>query len=206
MTRAVLFDIDGVIVDSAKGNAAMYRDLLGKFGYTGPTDEEHTTRNHYTFIDNIRHFAKGASEDEIQKIYQYGSTHQRGYDLMILADGVNDALGHLQPLYSLGVVSSRLHIGIGSLLDHFGIGRFFPVRIGFEDTKEHKPHPAPLLAGAENLEVKPSEIVYIGDAESDIEAAKAAGMKMIHYSLETLPGDHATVSKFSDIPTVIRSM
>ncbi len=205
MIRAVLFDIDGVIVDSVKGNAAMYRDLLGRFGYPGPTDEEHATRNHHTLIDNVRYFANGAPEDDIRKIFEHARKNPRGHELMLLTDGVKGALEALQGRYSLGVVSSRLHVGVGSLLDHFGIGGFFPVRVGFEDTEEHKPHPAPLLFGAEKLGVKPKQTVYVGDAQSDIDAAKAAGMKTVHYSHKILPGDHATVSNFSDIPKVIRS-
>lgn len=119
--RAVLFDIDGVLVDSVRANAQLYRDVLGHFGFRGPTDEEQAERNHHTFIDNIRHYAPGASDELIQKIFDYGVALPRSHDLFVLMDGVKGTLEELGKRYALGVVSSRLHQSIGSLLEYFGL-------------------------------------------------------------------------------------
>ena len=56
---------------------------------------------------------------------------------------------------------------------------YFRTAVAYEDTTRHKPHPEPLLLAANRLKIKPSGTVYIGDAASDMEAAKAAGMKFI---------------------------
>lgn len=206
MIRGILFDIDGVLVDSVRANAQMYRDLLGHFGVPGPTDEEQAASNHRTFIDNIRHYARGASDELIQQIFDYGVSQPRSHDMLVLMDGVKETLQDLHKRYLLGVVSSRLHMGIGSLLDHFGLGALFPVRVGFEDTTKHKPHPGPLLFGAQKLGVKPYEVSYIGDSVTDVEAARAAGMKMVHYATASIPGDHATVSRFRDLVAAIERL
>lgn len=206
MIRAVLFDIDGVLVDSVRANAQLYRDVLGHFGFRGPTDEEQSARNHFAFIDNIRFYAQSDDQELIQKIFDYGVSMPRKYDLMELMGGVKETIEQLQHQYSLGVVSSRLHQAIGSLLEFFGLEKLFPVRVGFEDTEEHKPHPAPLLFGAKKLGLKPAEVVYVGDAATDIEAAKAAGMRMILYASESLPGADVTVRTFSELPQVIKRL
>lgn len=206
MIKAIFFDIDGVLVDSVRANAQLYRDVLGHFGFRGPTDEEQAERNHHTFIDNIRHYAPGASDELIQKIYDYGVALPRSHDLFVLMDGVKGTLEELNKKYSLGVVSSRLHHSIGSLLEHFGIAKYFPVQVGYEDTEEHKPDQAPLLFGAEKLGFKPGEVVYVGDAATDIEAARAAGMRMILYAKESLPGAEATVRMFSELPQAIEQL
>ncbi|MBI4426552.1 MAG: HAD family hydrolase [Candidatus Kerfeldbacteria bacterium] len=201
--KAILFDIDGVLVDSVRANAQLYRDVLRHFGFRGPTDEEQSERNHHTFIDNIRHYAPGASDELIQKIFDYGVVLPRGHDLMVLMDGVREVLVELGKRYALGVVSSRLHASINSLLDYFDLDGLFPVRVGFEDTLEHKPHPAPLLFGAQKLGLSVSQVVYVGDAATDIEAAKAADMRMILYAAQPLPGADVTVEKFSDVPQAV---
>lgn len=203
MIRGILFDIDGVLVDSVKANAKMYRDILGHFGFSGPTDEEQAAHNHRTFIDNVRTYAPGANEELIQKIFDYGISLPRSHDLLVLTDGVKETLEVLARKYPLGVVSSRLHRGIGSMLEFFGLERLFAVHVGFEDTPQHKPHPDPLLFGAKKLNLEPGEVVYVGDARTDIEAAEAAGMKMVHYSPEIVPGDHITVNHFRELVTVV---
>lgn len=206
MIRAILFDIDGVLVDSVKANATMYRDVLGHFGFPGPTDAEQAAHNRRTFIDNIRIYAPGASDELVQKIFEYGVALTHNYDLLVLTDGVKETLEQLSTKYRLGVVSSRLHVGIRGMLEFFSVARYFTVFVGYEDTTEHKPHPDPLLFGAIQLKVEPNEVVYIGDALTDIEAAHAAGMKMVHYSTKTVSGDHLTVSNFSEIPDVIATL
>lgn len=206
MIRATLFDIDGVLVDSVRANAQLYRDVLGHFGFRGPTDEEQAERNHHTFIDNIWHYAPGASDELIQKIYDYGVALPRSHDLFVLMDGVKETLEELGKRYVLGVVSSRLHHSIGSLLEHFGIAKYFPVQVGYEDTEEHKPHQAPLLFGAKKLGLPVAQVVYVGDAATDIEAAKVAGMRMILYAAQPLPGADATIGKFSELPQAIEQL
>lgn len=203
MIKAILFDIDGVLVDSVRANAQLYRDVLGHFGFRGPTDEEQAVNNHRAFIDNIRYFASVATEEQIQQMFDYGISLPRDQGLLRLMDGVDKTLARLQQTYSLGAVSSRLHLGIGSLLEHFGIAKYFPVQVGYEDTEEHKPHPAPLLFGAEKLGLPVSQVVYVGDAATDIEAAKAAGMRMILYAAQPLPGADATIGKFSELPQAV---
>ncbi len=206
MIKAILFDIDGVLVDSVRANAQIYRDVLGHFGFRGPTDAEQAVRNHHTFIDNIRHYAPGVSDELIQKIFDYGVTLPRSHDLFVLMDGVKAALVELKKQYLLGVVSSRLHASINGLLEYFGLDGLFPVRVGFEDTEEHKPHPAPLLFGAKKLGLPVSQVVYVGDAATDIEAAQAAGMNVIHYGVESWPGGHLTVGNFSQLPRALMKL
>ncbi|MBI4092594.1 MAG: HAD family hydrolase [Candidatus Kerfeldbacteria bacterium] len=206
MIKAILFDIDGVLVDSVKANARFYRDVLGHFGFPGPTDAEQAKHNHRTFIDNIRLYAPGASEELIRKIFDYGVALPHSHDMLELMDGVKETLEQLEKQYALGVVSSRLHASIGSLLEYFSLNQLFPVRVGFEDTEEHKPHPAPLLFGAKKLGLPVSQVVYVGDAATDIEAAKAADMRMILYAAQPLPGPDVTIGKFSELPKFLQSL
>ncbi len=57
--------------------------------------------------------------------------------------------------------------------------KYFSIAVAYEDTINHKPHPEPLLFAAKQLGFSVRECVYIGDMETDVRAAKAAGMKIV---------------------------
>lgn len=206
MIKAILFDIDGVLVDSVKANAQLYREVLGYFGFPGPSDEEQARNNHMPFIDNIRLYAAGATDEQVQRMFDYGVALTRDHSQLVLMDGVATTLDQLLDKYILGVVSSRIHPGIGSLLEHFALAKYFSVQVGYEDTEQHKPHPAPLLFAAEKLGLKPEELIYVGDAGTDVQAANAAKMKVILYSHAPLPGADQTVKSFLDIVGVVNTL
>ena len=65
---------------------------------------------------------------------------------------------------------------VAPLLDRLGIAAHFDALVGGGDTVEKKPHPAPLLAACERLNVAPDACVMIGDSENDALAARAAGI------------------------------
>ena len=73
---------------------------------------------------------------------------------------------------------SRIRAGqrVSADLDYLNMQGVVDNIVTSEDTVERKPHPAPLLKGAEKLGLRPAECAYIGDYEGDIIAAKAAGM------------------------------
>ena len=64
----------------------------------------------------------------------------------------------------------------GPLLEHFALHRRAKVIVSGDTLAQRKPHPAPLLHAAAGLAAAPAECIYIGDAERDVLAAKAAGM------------------------------
>ncbi len=206
MIRAILFDIDGVLLDSVKANAAFYRALFGHFGYPGPSDEEMQTRNHYSMRDNIAYYVPDADEARIEEIARHGDTVEAGYDLLEMPDEAPGVLADLARDFPLGLVSSRTRAGIEEYHQFAKLRHFFRALACFEDTEKHKPEPDPLWFAARQLGVARGETVYVGDAVTDIQAAKAAGMKMVLYAPSPLPGADATVGRFGDLPLVIRGL
>jgi beta-phosphoglucomutase-like phosphatase (HAD superfamily) len=76
MIKAVLFDIDGVLIDSFAANLRFYQDLMIKAGYKPPTKEEFGNLFHRTLIDVIKVFTKSTSDDEIMRIYKMGQSRE----------------------------------------------------------------------------------------------------------------------------------
>ena len=76
----------------------------------------------------------------------------------------------------------------------------FDTIVAFEDTAQHKPHPEPLLTAVKRLGISPQEAVYIGDAPTDAQAAKAAGMPVIIYAGKNIKNADADIDSFEQIP------
>ena len=78
-----------------------------------------------------------------------------------------------------GIVTNKATRYTMPLLELLGLGGRAGVVVCGDTTPHTKPHPAPLLAGATGLGVPPSRCVYVGDAERDVAAGVAAGMRTI---------------------------
>lgn len=200
--EAVLFDLDGTLADTAPDlGAAMNRVLIARGSPPLP-------------LDQLRPYASHGARGLLRAAFAIGPDDP-GYATLREA-----FLGE----YAAAVcVESRLFAGIAALLDviearalKWGIvtnkascftlplieglglaGRPGTVVCG-DSTPHAKPHPAPLLAAAAELDVAPPSCVYVGDAERDVIAGVAAGMRTLiarygyiepHELPETWPAD-----------------
>jgi len=88
-----------------------------------------------------------------------------------------------------GIVTSKLSSFTLPLVEHFGWNLRAKCLICGDSLKQNKPHPAPLLEGAKYLGLPPNECLYTGDAITDVQASKAAGMQVIIAGYGYLPND-----------------
>jgi phosphoglycolate phosphatase len=78
-----------------------------------------------------------------------------------------------------GVVTNKFEHLARSVMDGLGIGARAAVVVGGDTCARAKPFPDPLLHAAERLAMKPSAVLYVGDDERDVQAARAAGMPVL---------------------------
>jgi len=208
MIKAVIFDIDGVLLDSFEANLKFYQDLMVEVGHQGrPTREEFPRLFHMNIWDMIKKLTKLESEEEIRKIWELGRTKIPHYrQLLKMPNGAQEVIRILSKDYVIGVVSSRVRRGIEEFFEVSKLKEYFKAAVAYEDTENHKPHPEPLLLAMKQLNVKPEEAVYVGDVESDIQAAKAAGMKVIIYSPTSIEGADLNTSDFKEIPGLVKTL
>ena len=109
----------------------------------------------------------------------------------------------LDKKYKLGVVSGRVKEGIEEYFKACNIKKYLSVCIGFEDYKRPKPSPEPLLIALKRLKVRPKETVYIGDADSDVKAARATKVKVIAFP-KKLKGANAHMTSFKQLPALLK--
>ena len=205
MIRAIIFDVDGVLLDSFEANFLFFQKLFRRTGFTPPTRDEFKPMFHFTMWDVIKSVTRLDDDKKVEEIWNLGRAGEFYTRNPKLSEGVAPIVRQLSKGYSLAVVTSRVQTYMfeGPLAD---LKQYFKVAIGYEDTENHKPHPEPLLLAAKQLDAKPEECAYVGDVENDVKAAKAAGMKVIIYSGEQLKEVDAQTSDFSKIPDLIKTL
>lgn len=181
--KAVLFDLDGTLIDSAPdlGAAAdkmrtdrglpsfpleRYRPMAGA-GARGMLG--------IAFGITPEHPDFAAMREEFFRNYESCMT-QRTY----VFEGVKQLIDSLvEREVAWGVVTNKSMRFAGPLTR--GMSLFSTARtvVGGDTTPHPKPHPAPLLEAARQLKVKPIECVYVGDDLRDMQAGKAAGMATV---------------------------
>jgi len=207
MIKALVFDIDGVLIDSFDANLKFFQDLLSKAGYKPPTKKEYSPIFHLSMLDVIRIFTKSSDEKEIKRVWEMGRSRKVKYPIFLLktTKDLEKTIIELSGKYLLGIVTNRMKEGIYKIPVLSRLQKYFQITVAYQDTKNHKPHPDPLLLACKKLGVNPDEAVYVGDAQSDIIAGKAAGMKVIFFSQVINNNADATTSQFQKLPKLVES-
>jgi len=208
MIKAVIFDIDGVLLDSFEANLKFYQNLMTKSGYSIPSREDYLQLFHLSLMDVIKKITKSSSETEINRIFELGKSHKmlHATEPPPMTKNAEKVVDILSKKYLLGIVTSRIKEGVYESPELAKLQRYFKVVVSYQDTTNHKPHPEPLLLAVKELEVKSEECVYIGDVENDIKAGKAAGMKTILYSKNMVAGADYCTTSFEDLPSIINNL
>ncbi len=181
MTFGVIFDMDGVLIDS---NELIWKAINHAFKPYG-CQLDRSEINQLLGVslrDNLLIWKKKFGVDiDLDNFREQVDAFQFQNLTTVKAD--THLLSLLLELkknnVALGVGTSSSRNRAEKILTALGIREYFPAIIGAEDVTEHKPHPHIFLATAEKLGMKPQWCVVIEDAKAGIEAAKRAQMKAI---------------------------
>lgn len=198
--KAIIFDVDGVLVDSAEANAIFFQNLVSEFGYEPTLEKDFQARNHLPMWDRIAVMIGSNDEKKIRPIWEYGK-ERAAYPVnkVRFPKRLAGTLRLLGKRYRLGIVTGRIKEGLDEYFELTGTRQHFSIAVCYEDTENRKPHPEPLLRAATLLKVKPSESIYVGDADTDVQAAKAAGMHSILVARHRNPDADKTVPDWDGI-------
>lgn len=175
---AVIFDLDGTLIDSAPDIHAAANKVFAIKGL-----EPFPFAVVRSFIGNgvgvlVSRLlaARGLDSDgplHALLVREFISIYEEAYDLTKLYPGVAEMLTDLHNAgHPMGICTNKPELPARSTLRHFGLDGHFGVVIGGDSLAERKPHPAPLLAALTNLHT--SRAIFVGDSEVDAETAQAA--------------------------------
>ena len=208
MIKAVIFDMDGVIVDSEPLHIEADKMVLEEYGveisddilryYAGVTDA--AMWKELKEIYNLEHTVDELTEKPAKlKLKIFGEKELK------MIDGIRELIGLLKKRgVKVGLASSSHRELIGIVLDKLGIAEFFDVIVSGGDVAESKPAPDIFLKASALLGVGPGDCLAIEDSEQGVKAAKEAGMKCVGY-INANSGDQdlsmadLTVSSIRDI-------
>jgi N-acetyl-D-muramate 6-phosphate phosphatase len=192
--RAILFDLDGTLADTAPDLAGAVNQLRIARGLA-PTDYELLRPTASAGARGLIGVAFGLTPQDAE-YEELRSSFIKNYEAAIavntrLFDGIADLLSHLQAQGIVwGIVTNKIARLTDQLVAKIGLHQAACVISG--DTTNHsKPHPAPLIEAAKRLGIGPEHCWYVGDDLRDIQAGQAAGMTTIAatwgYCGETAP-------------------
>ncbi|MDZ4179912.1 MAG: HAD-IA family hydrolase [Coriobacteriia bacterium] len=172
--RAVLFDLDGTLIDSIPLILASFRYATETVLGQALPDEMLIHNIGVPLVRQMNEFAPEHAEELLRVYRAHNDVH---HDAGVLQyPGTERALEGLREAgYPMGVVTSKSGGGARRGLELFGLDRFFPVLVSCDDTDRHKPDPEPLRHAAGLLGIPIEECAYVGDSEHDMAAAVAAG-------------------------------
>lgn len=180
--KAVLFDMDGVILDSEPLHVAAFQATLGRFGYeldtngyeayfAGKTDEE-GFKQYFDFL-NEQADIRAIMSEKAKTYLEMASDQLSPYP------GVVDIIRKLSLKMPLGLVTGSLRVEVDIALKACGIEGLFSAIVTADDITSSKPNPEGYIKAATLLSVSPLDCVVVEDTPNGVNAAIAARMESI---------------------------
>jgi beta-phosphoglucomutase family hydrolase len=201
---AVLWDLDGTLVDSADYHWRSWRDTAAREGID--LTYEQFLRSFGQKNDRILRGWLG-DETPVERIQRVGEAKEAEYRRLAREGGLTalpGAADWVERLHRDGwrqaIASSAPRANVGVMLRVLGFDRLFDAIVSAEDVAAGKPDPEVFLTAASRLGVPPARCVVVEDAAAGIEAARRAGMPSIGVSrTERLSADVFAAS-LADLP------
>jgi HAD superfamily hydrolase (TIGR01509 family) len=191
--QAIIFDMDGVIIDSEPSHLQAELQTCKDFGIDIPTSEWEGFKGRraieiFTFIND--NYANGAHNPEELIAHKTRLVCALVRNQVKAIDGSMEFIKFISKKYKkIALATSTNHIVQATVFDKFGLHPYFSAIVTGTDVKHGKPHPEPYLLAAGKLEVQPSQAIVVEDSISGIKSAKSAGCQVLAITTSHLKED-----------------
>lgn len=208
----VIFDCDGVLVDSERLNVRTWTGMMRDAGVDFTEADAVEAFVGKAYKDNrvtLTELTGAVPDPEWERAWR--AEFLRSQEQLEPIAGAGDAVAAVRELgLEVCVASGSLLAAIGTKLGRTGLDGYFPeaVRFSAEQVEHGKPAPDVFLLAARELGFAPERCVVVEDSRAGIEAAVAAGMPVVGYRSDLTPtgwleAADAVIDEMADLPSVI---
>ena len=181
--KAVIYDCDGVMLDSIESNYIFYNRIMAGLGrpeINRLCTESERVLHTFSYLDVIEHFF--GDDPQKGEAIAIGKTirYKELMPYMRREEGLLETLKELKDRVALAVCTNRA-TSMEMIIEDFGLEGYFSCIMTAAKVQHPKPHPEPLLKVLEHYDIAPQEALFVGDSAVDMQAAAAAGVPFIAY-------------------------
>jgi len=178
----VIFDLDGVLVDTGWAHKQSWYDLAEKEGFSMTDEFFYSTFGMQNYMIIPMLLGREAALDEVNRLSDWKEQRYRQIiaEKLIPAEGAKSLLCDLKKEdFLLAVGSSAPRANLELVLARTGLQDYFDAYVTGQDVTNGKPAPDTFLKAAEKLSLGADQCVVVEDAVQGVEAGKAAGMPVV---------------------------
>lgn len=178
--KAILFDLDGVIIDSEPLHVKALQLTCDRFGFA-LLPEDIARFKGITEEQVARHFIDGQAALSLQDFINYKSNIYTRLvaEELVLMDGVLAFMQFCRERWRLGLTTSALPENAACVLQKFQLAPLFDAIVTSGDITHGKPHPEPYLKTAQKLALPPAHCLVIEDSLNGVRSGKTAGCRVL---------------------------
>ncbi len=178
MIKAVLWDLDGTILDTTELILGSYKFAFREVLQVEIGDEEAIANFGRTLSDVMNGYSEEKALELIESYRNYN--HEKHDETIRPFPGIIDALANVQRRgFDQAVVTSKTEWLSRRGLGLFDLDGYIDEIVGYESTELHKPNGDPIEEALRRLKLAPEEAVFIGDSEADVSCSANAGVKFV---------------------------
>jgi len=181
--KAVLFDMDGVLVDSYEAWFNVFNKSLGQFGHKSASKIEFKKIFGSPIEEDLKKYFKGRTMKEVKDSYNKNFGKYVRY-VKIFPDTLKTLKRLKKQKLKLALITNSPRYITNLILIHFKIKRYFDAIVTMEDVKHSKPAPDLVIKACRRLKLKPGDAILVGDTKYDMIAGKRAGCVTVGYRIK----------------------
>ncbi|GBC99166.1 Phosphorylated carbohydrates phosphatase [bacterium HR17] len=212
--RALIFDFDGVLVDSERIQFEALQVALREVGLTLAWDDYRAIGIGLPDRDAVRLALQRRGTNDPKLVDKVLARKTALYDAWLTervkaSDGMANIVRALAQRFVLAIASGAMRHQIEAVLQREGVRECFAVIVSHDDYERGKPDPTPFLLALERLNegvqppLRPHECVVVEDAPAGVQAARAAGMRCVavttYFEATELCGADVVIGHFADL-------
>lgn len=175
--KALLFDLDGTLIDSKRDIVSQVNRTLREFGFIAHSEAELERGIGSGSHSLFRKLIGGGAEDEIvdRMVLKFRENYREHMaDTTDVYPGVWEVLRHFKPIPK-AIVTNKSQASADAICGHLGLTEHFLAIHGLEAFATQKPDPGPIREACARLGILPSEAAFVGDTTVDMAASRGAG-------------------------------